>query len=591
MSTESTHPALTTAPISRALQAQSQLTQTALACSERRLRSLLALSVDWIWEQDAEGRICELSGRLLEDLGLQPELLLGRRIDQLDGFEASEPALHQFRIAAVARRPFRDFDFQVKRPDGRAVHVRGSGEPVFDTQGGLLGYRGVARDVTAEVLAAREADRLARYDALTGLPNRGQFLQELTRAMSRSKRSGHAMAVGFLDLDRFKTVNDTLGHAAGDELLRVMATRLRKAVREVDTVGRLGGDEFALLFEACGDRHNLRRRALALLETLGQPIHLHERSFMVTGSIGLAFFPEDGEDSDTLLMHADAAMYRTKEQGRNGVNFYDASLAARAERQFEIESTLRMGLARGELLLHYQPKVCARSGRLLGLEALLRWNRPGHGLVPPSEFIPLAEERGLILPIGRWVIRQACEQLARWRAQGLSVPPLALNVSAHQFGDPGLLDDLGQAMRLAGLPAGQLELELTESVLMAEPERARRLLRRMAEMGVRIAIDDFGTGYSSLSYLKRFPARTLKIDRSFVRGLPGKGDDAAIVQAVIALAHSLGLAVVAEGVETDAQLQALRGLGCDQVQGYLTGRPMPAAEVAAMLASYEVQPA
>lgn len=562
-----------------------------LSRSESRLRSLLALSVDWVWEQDVDGCIRDLSGRLLEELGLAPEALLGRRIDELQGFEVSPQALQQFRTAAAARRPFHDYNFRFNRPDGRAVYVRGSGEPVFDAAGRLTGYRGVARDVTAEMLAAREADRLARYDALTGLPNRSQFLLELTHALARSRRSGQPFAVGFLDLDRFKTVNDTLGHAAGDELLRVMARRLRAAVREADTVGRLGGDEFVLLFESCGDRHTLRRRALGLLETLGQPISLQERSFMVTGSIGLALFPDDGEDCDTLLMHADAAMYRTKEQGRNGVNFYDASLAARAERQFEIESTLRLGLARDELKLHYQPKVCARSGRLLGLEALLRWNRPGKGLVPPGEFIPVAEERGLIVPIGRWVIRHACEQLARWRAQGLNVPPLALNVSAHQFGDPGLLDDLGQAMRLADLPAGQLELELTESVLMTEPERARRLLRRMSEMGVRIAIDDFGTGYSSLSYLRRFPAQTLKIDRSFVRGLPGNGEDATIVRAVVALAHSLGLAVVAEGVETEAQLQTLRSMGCDQVQGYLTGRPMPAEALEPLLADHDPQPA
>jgi EAL domain-containing protein (putative c-di-GMP-specific phosphodiesterase class I) len=321
-----------------------------------------------------------------------------------------------------------------------------------------------------------------------------------------------------------------------------------------------------------------------LLAAIGEPMTIQGCSFLVTGSIGIGLFPVDGEDAATLLKHADAAMYLAKDKGKNNVQFYTSDLADLAARQFEVESALRLALTRGELLLHFQPKIDIASGRMLGVEALVRWAHPTRGLVPPGDFIPLAEERGLIVPIGRWVIQAACRQIRDWRSAGFAAPPVAVNLSARQFVSDSLIDDLVDALTLYGVAPSELEVELTESVLMADPERANQVLQQLHAMGVRISIDDFGTGYSSLSYLKRFPAQTVKIDRSFISGLPSDGDDTAITQAVIAMAHSLGLNVVAEGVETAEQLALLRKLGCDEAQGYLLGRPMPASDLAARLA-------
>jgi EAL domain-containing protein (putative c-di-GMP-specific phosphodiesterase class I) len=323
--------------------------------------------------------------------------------------------------------------------------------------------------------------------------------------------------------------------------------------------------------------------AQSLLQVIAEPLTVHGLAFLVTGSIGIGCWPGDGDDAATLLKHADAAMYLAKDRGKNNIQFYTAELADMAARQFELESALRLGLARNELVLHFQPKVDVTDGAILGLEALVRWRHPTRGLVPPGEFIPLAEERGLIVPLGRWVLQAACRQIRDWRHAGLHCPPVAVNLSARQFTDDDLVVHIEATMARYGVTAAELEVELTESVLMADPQRANEVLGRLHRMGMRISIDDFGTGYSSLSYLKRFPAETVKIDRSFINGLPADSEDVAITQAVIAMAHSLGMAVVAEGVETREQLALLRQLGCDGAQGYLLGCPVPAAEMAARL--------
>jgi diguanylate cyclase (GGDEF)-like protein/PAS domain S-box-containing protein len=555
----------------------------ALRLSEGRLASLLSLSADWIWEQDAELRFTYISDGIGVAAGIPAALLIGRQRLSSDAFDAPAEAVAAYEACIDARKPFRDFTYAFTRPDGVLRFLRISGEPVFDEAGNFQGYRGVGRDVTLARQAEQRVHELARFDSLTGLPNRNMFLGELDRAIARARRHDAPFALYFIDLDRFKTVNDTLGHDAGDELLKVMATRLRGAVRENDLVARLGGDEFVVLLEGDTGAVDLTTIARKLLAAIGEPLTLHGHNFLVTGSIGIGLFPSDGTDAATLLKHADAAMYLAKEKGKNNVQFYTAELAELAARQFQLESALQLALARGELLLHYQPKVHIDSGSTVGVEALLRWAHPTRGLVPPMEFIPLAEERGLIVPIGRWVIRTACRQIREWHAAGAAVPPVAVNLSARQFASDTLVDDIVEAMALYEVAPGELEVELTESVLMADPERANEVLRRLHGLGVRIAIDDFGTGYSSLSYLKRFPAQTVKIDRSFISGLPADGDDLAIAEAVIAMAHSLGLSVVAEGVETEAQLSALRELGCDEAQGFLLGRPMPAAELKARL--------
>ena len=561
----------------------------ALRLSETRLQSLLSLSADWIWEQDETLRFTYVSEGIAAITGIAPSALLGKRRLADASFDASPEAVATYEACIEARRAFRDFTFSRLRPDGSVRFIRTSGEPVFDAGGNFRGYRGVSRDVTQATLAEQKVHELARYDSLTGLPNRNMFLGELDRCIVRAARQGGEFAVCFIDLDRFKTINDTLGHAAGDQLLKTMAGRLSGALRRSDLVARLGGDEFVLLLEGGADGPDLAAVAHKLLAAIGEPLTVQGCSFLVTCSIGIARYPADGDDAATLLKHADAAMYLAKEKGKNNIQFYTAELADMAARQFELESALRLGLARDELVLHFQPKVDVASGRTLGLEALVRWMHPTRGLVPPADFIPLAEERGLIVPLGHWVIRAACRQIRDWRDAGLEAPPVAVNLSARQFAEEGLVAGIHATMVQFGVTPADLEVELTESVLMADPERANEVLRELHQLGVRIAIDDFGTGYSSLSYLKRFPAETVKIDRSFISGLPGDVDDAAITQAVIAMAHSLGLNVVAEGVETSEQMNALRQLGCDEAQGYLLGRPVAGAEIALQLARAQPQ--
>jgi diguanylate cyclase (GGDEF)-like protein/PAS domain S-box-containing protein len=554
-----------------------------LELSQARLTSLLSLSADWIWEQDEQLCFTYFSEGIAATAGVRPQDLIGRRRMRGSEFDAEPEAVAAYEACIEARRAFRDFTYRYRRHDGEQRYIRISGEPVFDEGGNFRGYRGVGRDVTETRLAELKVHELARYDGLTGLPNRNMFLGELDRTIARARRQDMRFAVCFIDLDHFKTVNDRLGHAAGDELLRVMATRLRGAVRASDLVARLGGDEFVVLLEEGGGPGELDALGHKLLTAMGEPVVLQGCTFLVTGSVGLSMFPQDGADAATLLKNADAAMYQAKGRGKNNVQFYTAELADIAARQFELESELRLALAREELLLHYQPRFDVRTGALLGLEALVRWRHPKRGLVPPDEFIPLAEQRGLIVPLGRWVIRAACRQLRDWRAAGLAPPPVAVNLSARQFADDALVGDFQEAMARHGVLAHELEVELTESVLMADPERANEVLQQLCRMGLKIAIDDFGTGYSSLSYLQRFPARTVKIDRSFIRKLPDSSADTAITTAVISMAHSLGLTVVAEGVETPQQLQQLRELGCDEAQGFLLGRPVEAAVLAAAL--------
>ncbi len=555
----------------------------ALQTSEQRLQSLLSLSADWIWEQDAELRFTYVSEGIRTATGTTPEALLGKKRLADSSFEAAPEAVATYEACIEARRAFRDFTFRRTRPDGSVRFIRTSGEPVFDADGRFCGYRGISRDVTAATLAEQKVHELARFDSLTGLPNRNMFLGELDRSIARAARQGGEFAVCFIDLDRFKTINDTLGHEAGDQLLKAMAQRLQGTLRKSDLVARLGGDEFVVMLEGGAEGGDLAVVAQKLLDAVGAPVELQGCSFLVTASIGIGRYPADGADAATLLQRADAAMYLAKDSGKNNIQFYTAELADLAARQFELESALRLALVRDELVLHYQPKVAVDSGRIVGLEALVRWHHPTRGLVPPGEFIPLAEERGLIVPLGRWVVQQACRQIRDWRTTGLQPPPVAVNLSARQFADDDLVDHLVASMNTYGVTSADIEVELTESVLMSDPERANGVLRRLHQMGVRIAIDDFGTGYSSLSYLKRFPAETVKIDRSFISGLPGDNDDTAITQAVIAMAHSLGLQVVAEGVETQAQLAALQRLGCDQAQGFLLGRPVAAADTARLL--------
>jgi diguanylate cyclase (GGDEF)-like protein/PAS domain S-box-containing protein len=419
---------------------------------------------------------------------------------------------------------------------------------------------------------------LAHYDELTGLANRSMFSQHLSNAIAKARRNGTQLAVLFIDLDRFKNINDTLGHGAGDSVLKEVAERLHGCLRESDTVGRLGGDEFVVLLEEMPQSMHSAEVAQKILAAIARPFALDLQEFHLTASIGISTYPADSEDRQGLLKNADVAMYRAKELGKNNFQFYSAQMNIHNLEHLALESSLRRALERNEFVLHYQPKIDIRSGRIIGMEALVRWQHPTRGLIPPKQFIPLAEETGLIVPIGEWVLRTACAQNKSWQEQGLPPLRIAVNLSARQFNHENLLQDVARVLNETGLDAAFLELEITESMVMHDPEHAIELLKKMKTMGISISIDDFGTGYSSLSYLKRFPIDSLKIDRSFIKDLPLDGDDAAITQAIIAMAHGLKLKVTAEGAETSEQLSFLSTHKCDEMQGFYFSKPLPEHE-------------
>jgi diguanylate cyclase (GGDEF)-like protein len=426
-------------------------------------------------------------------------------------------------------------------------------------------------------------NHMAFHDELTSLPNRLRLSQRLDQALSQHRRAGTQLAILFLDLDRFKVINDSLGHEIGDVLLRQVADRLRTQSREGDTVARMGGDEFVVLIENHANLADISTRAQRLVEQLSAPYVLGSNDCHVTVSIGISVFPADGSDAQSLLKAADVAMYRAKDTGRNSYLFYSAAMNVHTVERLELESDLRHALERHEFLLHYQPKVEIATGLITGTEALLRWKHPRRGLISPMEFIPLAEETGLIVAIGEWVLATACARTKAWQDQGFSKLDVAVNLSARQFTDPMFLPKLTKIIRASGLDPSSLELEITESLVMSQGESAVAVLQKLKSIGVRIAIDDFGTGYSSLAYLKRFPIDTIKVDRSFIRDIPADHGDRQITRAIIAMAHSLRLRVVAEGVETAEQLKFLRSERCDTVQGYYLHRPLPERELAAAL--------
>jgi diguanylate cyclase (GGDEF)-like protein/PAS domain S-box-containing protein len=514
-----------------------------------------------------------------EVVGRHPDFLLGADREQ-DGLAE---VLAAFRDKREGRAMLRNY-----RKDGglywNDVHIA----PVKDDDGEVRHFVLIQYDVTAMKRSESALHRLAHYDALTGLPNRVLLHERLLAAIGAA--SGGLWLV-YLDLDRFKLVNDTLGHRAGDVLLKEIARRLRRAVRPTDTVARLGGDEFVLMFPDMPDEAHMVQAAQRVLDVIAQPLLIDGHEFFPTCSMGAAGYPQDGADQDALMRHADIAMYRAKEAGRNNCQFYASSMNQRMLERLHLEGELRHALERDEFVLHYQPQVALASGRTVGMEALVRWNHPKLGMVPPDRFIGLAEETGLIVAIGAWVMRSACAQNMAWQRAGLPRLRVAVNLSARQFNDRQLIDTVKAVLDETGLPAGDLDIELTESSLMADVDGAVATMHELKALGVQLSIDDFGTGYSSLAYLKRFPIDVLKIDKSFVRDIVASPDDAAIAVSIILLAHTLKLHVIAEGVETVEQMDFLREHGCDDVQGYYLSRPLPAGAVEALFGAMAGSPA
>jgi diguanylate cyclase (GGDEF)-like protein/PAS domain S-box-containing protein len=462
------------------------------------------------------------------------------------------------------------------RRDGLEIPIEDSIAPIHDREGKPIGAVIVFRDVSVAQAMARQITHSAEHDFLTGLPNRMLLNDRIGQAIASAQRRKKQVAVLFLDLDGFKHINDSLGHPIGDKLLQSICKRLTAAVRGADTVSRQGGDEFVVLLADLSHAEDAVIMAARILRTVAVPHSVDQHDLHVTTSIGVSVYPDDGQDAETLIKNADTAMYQAKENGRQSYQFFKPAMNARAVERQSIEESLRRALERQEFALHYQPKICMRTGAITGAEALLRWTHPVRGPISPAQFIPVAEDCGLIVPIGRWVLRQACEQASEWQRAGLASIAMAVNVSAVEFQDEAFLPGLLRILEESGFDPGSLELELTESALMKRVESTATILRTLKESGVRIAVDDFGTGYSSLSYLRRFPIDSLKIDQSFVRQIGQATDDAAIVTAVISMARSLKLRVVAEGVETLKELEFLKRHHCDEAQGYYFSRPVPA---------------
>jgi diguanylate cyclase (GGDEF)-like protein len=460
-----------------------------------------------------------------------------------------------------------------RRKDGALYYEEKTITPLKDGSGVVQHIVSTGKDITERMENEQRLHYLANHDVLTGLPNRALLVERLDHALTLM-RNEHPLGVLFLDVDRFKVINDTLGHQTGDRLLRQLGKRLEHSVRRGDSVARLGGDEFAVLVEAVEATDELANTAQKIISALEQPFVLDDHPYFITASLGISVAPTDAADAVTLLKHADIAMYRAKELGRNRYHFYSAELGNQVLRRLRLESRLREALEQQHFRLEYQPQVDVRTGRIVGFEALLRWDSPERDLVEPDQFVPILEETGLILPLGEWALETACRQVMQWTDIGGDLR-IGVNVSGRQFSDPDFVQRVDRILAGTGLAAQRLEVEITESTIMRDDPNTMRVFQELAKRGIRIAIDDFGTGYSSLSYLKRFPIDTLKIDRSFVRDVPRDSDDATIVQTILAMAGTLNLEVVAEGVETDEQFAFLSDYGCDLVQGYLFSRPLP----------------
>jgi len=541
---------------------------------DKRLQDFIELAADWFWETDSCLRYNYLSAQYQKATGLSPESRLGYRRGEfrLNGADDGDWDAHFADLQA--HRPFRDFRFAYLDAHGQRRIALMSGRPIFDETGTFAGYRGVGRDITEEFNAQKQLLFLAHHDPLTGLPNRVTLRDRLEQTLAAARRSGTGVAILSVDLDDFKAVNDTLGHSAGDMLLCEGARRMRNVLREMDTVARVGGDEFTIVQAENNGWDAASSVASRLIDCLTDTIDVDGEKVHCGASIGISLYPDDGKTADELLRNADLALYKAKANGRNSYCFFVPEMNEEVTRRHLLETQLAEAQHDNSMFLEYQPQVELETGRIVGLEALARWMRPGHGLVAPSTFIPIAERSGLILDIDRWVLRRACAQAKAWSDAGLFSGRIAVNLSAVLLSRAGMVQDIRSMLEETRLSPDRLEIEITESVLLNDTETVAATLEALNEMGVGLALDDFGTGYSSLTYLRRLPVQKVKIDRSFVSNVDTDPEDAVITRAIVSLVHSLGLQVVAEGVEHAEQLRFLRDEGCDHAQGYFLARPM-----------------
>ncbi len=549
------------------------------------------------WEWDITSNQAEWSEQLYQILGKTPETCNPSYLLFLQTVHPSDRALVSLTIGhAVEQGESYNVEHRVVLPDGKERNVISQGKALLGTTGQVVKVRSVVQDVTERKLAEQRIFHLAYYDTLTGLPNRDMFKEYAGRLLAAAQRDGTRAAVLLMDLDRFKRINDSLGHGAGDELLKEVAVRISNCVRQSDLIAKLhnmddlpyslarpGGDEFMLLIRGLERTDGVANFVQRLLTEMSRPLLTSQHEIFVSASIGIALFPDDGDQQETLLSNADIALGHAKEAGGGCFRFYAKEMNQWANERINLEARLNRAIENGELQLHYQPQISLSSGETVGFEALLRWYPEGGKPVPPNEFIPIAEETGLILEIGAWVLNRACQQLKTWQEQGYSLVPVAVNLSARQFTDQDLVKMILHELASVGLSPELLELELTERIIMRDVEDNRVKLQALKDIGVKLSVDDFGTGYSSMNYLKRFPLDVLKIDRSFVMDLDTDTNDEAIIRAIVALSKGLGLSTIAEGVETERQQKLLRSIGCDLMQGYLISRPLPADQAVAFL--------
>jgi diguanylate cyclase (GGDEF)-like protein/PAS domain S-box-containing protein len=552
---------------------------------QQRLAAFLALSSDQQFETDEHFRFVSINA----DSGESREPWVGRTAwDEVLPAEVINGSWDEIKRRMEAHEPYRDILLRVRFPDQSVRYQLTSGTPFFDEQGKFRGYIGIATDITERKNNLARIEYLATHDELTALPNRTLFGEMLHATLENARRYQHKFALFFIDLDRFKTINDSLGHDAGDALLKEVATRLKHTLRSSDLVARMSGDEFVVLLPEIVNEKEVAAVAQKILSALIKPLYLAGQECCVTASIGICLYPSDAQTEEGMLKNADIAMYRAKENGKNNFQFYSENMKTQSLERLALETSMRRALERGEFYLHYQPKLDLKSGKINGVEALLRWQHPDLGSVAPNQFIPLAEETGLIIQMGKWVLKTACRQNMTWQRAGLPPVCLAVNLSARQFNDRALLDDIAAALAESGMPAHLLELELTESMVIQNQEYAINVLGALKKMGVKLALDDFGIGYSSLAQIKNYPFDTLKVDRSFIRNLPANTEDGAITDAIIAIGKTLSMTVVAEGVETIEQENFLREHACDQTQGFYFSRPVAPDEFADFLRAQSV---